>query len=232
MSGSFTPMSRRKFLVTASATATSAVLLKGCLGEPPPDQPVAQSPGAQTSPTAATGAGVPPGEEPEVQTIKLGYLPIVESAPLIVAKQKGFFAKYGMPNVLVEKQANWGAARDNVKIGTAGGGIDGGQWQMPMPYLISEGIITDGKPIPLYVLCQLNTQGNGIAVANKHKGKKLALKFDSKIFTDLKAAGTPFATAGLGAAGFSGFKAKPTCRFIRDLYYGGLADSDQHVCGR
>jgi bicarbonate transport system substrate-binding protein len=195
MSGSFTPMSRRKFLVTASATATSAVLLKGCLGEPPPDQPVAQSPGAQTSPTAATGAGVPPGEEPEVQTIKLGYLPIVESAPLIVAKQKGFFAKYGMPNVLVEKQANWGAARDNVKIGAAGGGIDGGQWQMPMPYLISEGIITDGKAIPLYILCQLNTQGNGIAVANKHKGKKLALKFDGKIFTDLKAAGTPFKAA-------------------------------------
>jgi bicarbonate transport system substrate-binding protein len=108
MSESFTPLSRRRFLLTASVTATSAVFLKGCLGEPPPDQPTAQSP---VAPTAATGSGVPPGEEPEVQTVKLGYLPIVESAPLIVAKQKGFFAKHGLPNVLIEKQANWGAAR-------------------------------------------------------------------------------------------------------------------------
>jgi bicarbonate transport system substrate-binding protein len=196
MSGGFEPISRRKFLLTASLTATSAVLLKGCLGEPPPDQPAGQSPGSPgSSPTAATGSGVPAGEEPEVQTVKLGYLPIVESAPIIIAKQKGFFAKYGLPNVLVEKQANWGAARDNVKIGAAGGGIDGGQWQMPMPYLISEGLITEGVKVPMYILCQLNTQGNGIAVANKHKGKKLALNFDAKIFTDLKAAGTPFKAA-------------------------------------
>jgi bicarbonate transport system substrate-binding protein len=51
-----------------------------------------------------------PGK-PEVTKIRLGYLPIVESAPLIIAQEKGFFAKYGMTGVEVVKQANWASAR-------------------------------------------------------------------------------------------------------------------------
>jgi bicarbonate transport system substrate-binding protein len=187
------PLSRRKFLLTAGATATASIFLKGCLGEPPPDKPAAELSAAPTM--AAAGSGVKAGEEPEVTTAKLGYIPIVEAAPLIIASVKGFFAKYGMPDVKVDKQANWGAARDNAKIGSGGGGIDGGQWQMPMPYLMSEGIITDGNKVPMYVLCQLNTQGNGIAIANKHKGKNLGLKVDPKFFADMKAGGTRFKAA-------------------------------------
>ncbi len=185
------PLSRRKFVLTASATALSSIVLHGCLGEPPSDKPVVKS----TSSAGSAGSGVKAGEEPEVKTAKLGYLPIVESAPLIIALVKGFFAKHGMPEVKVEKQANWGAARDNVKIGSSGGGIDGGQWQMPMPYLITDGLITDGAKIPMYILCQLNTQGNGIAIANKHKGKNVGLKLDPKYFADLKAGGNRFKAA-------------------------------------
>jgi ABC-type nitrate/sulfonate/bicarbonate transport system substrate-binding protein len=46
---------------------------------------------------------------------------------------------------------------------------------MPMPHLITEGIITNGKKLPMYVLAQLNTQGNGIAIARIHAGKGLNL---------------------------------------------------------
>ncbi|MDX2230220.1 MAG: CmpA/NrtA family ABC transporter substrate-binding protein [Leptolyngbyaceae cyanobacterium bins.349] len=183
-------LSRRKFLATASATTASAILLKGCLGNPPEANTTTQS-SPVASPVAATGA-----DAPEVTTVKLGYTPIVESAPLIIAKEKGFFAKYGMPDVQVDKQANWGAARDNVKIGSAGGGIDGGQWQMPMPYLITEGLITDGKKVPMYVLAQLNTHGNGIAIAGKHKGKGVGLKLqDPAFFSKLKSGGGTFKAA-------------------------------------
>ncbi len=192
---SYNAFTRRRFLFTAGASA-SAVLLKGCLGNPP-------EPGANTaaSPAATNAAVVQAGEAPETTTVKLGYIPIVESAPLIIAKEKGFFAKYGMTNVDVSKQANWGAARDNVKIGSGGGGIDGGQWQMPMPYLISEGLITAGAKVPMYVLAQLNTQGNGIAIAGKHKGKGVTLKMGDKLgdqvafFSQLKAEGARFKAA-------------------------------------
>lgn len=192
--------SRRKFIVTAGASAVSSILLKGCLGNPP-------EPGA----TDAAGGEIPAGTSPvavpnekrvegiESTKVTLGYIPIVEAAPLIIAQEKGFFAKYGMTDVKVAKQANWGSARDNVEIGSAGGGIDGGQWQMPMPYLISKGLITKNKDgLPMYVLAQLNTQGNGIAIASKHEGKGLGLKLDKAAqdyILGLKKAGTPFKAA-------------------------------------
>lgn len=197
--------SRRKFIVTAGASVVSSVLLKGCLGNPP-------EPGASAGIGATAGGGTAPAatsvvavanekrvEGIESTKVTLGYIPIVEAAPLIIAQEKGFFAKYGMTEVTIAKQANWGSARDNVEIGSAGGGIDGGQWQMPMPYLISKGLITKNKDgLPMYVLAQLNTQGNGIAIASKHEGKGIGLKLDQaaqNYIKDLAKAGTPFKAA-------------------------------------
>jgi bicarbonate transport system substrate-binding protein len=163
MSEFFNQISRRKFIVTAGVSA-SAVLLKGCLGNPPE---AGKSGGNSTQSTGQVAANTNPEQKPETTKVKLGYIPIVESAPLIIALEKGFFKKHGMSDVELSKQASWGSARDNVEIGSAGGGIDGGQWQMPMPHLITEGLITKGnKPIPMYVLAQLVTHGNGIAIAN------------------------------------------------------------------
>ncbi|MCA1908250.1 MAG: ABC transporter substrate-binding protein, partial [Magnetospirillum sp.] len=50
---------------------------------------------------------------------------LTDASPLIVAKEKGFFAKYGLTDVQVVKQASWGTTRDNLELGSAGGGIDG-----------------------------------------------------------------------------------------------------------
>ena len=190
----FFHVNRRKFLITTGA-ATSAIFLKGCLGNPPGSVPNAQG---DASSSSVPAVNVAVGDAPETTAIKLGFTPIVESAPLIIAKEKGFFNKYGMTGAEVSKQANWGAARDNVEIGAAAGGIDGGQWQMPMPHLISEGVITKGnKKIPMYLLAQLNTQGNGIAIAKKHMGKGLGLDVSgaADYIRGLKAAGTPFKAA-------------------------------------
>ena len=160
---------RRKFLITAGMAATSSIFLKGCLGNPP--ESVSTSTTAIPEPVKLT-----PETTPETTQVKLGFMPIFEAAPLIIAKEKGFFAKYGMTEAEVSKQANWGSARDNIEIGSAGGGIDGGQWQMPMPYLISEGLITKNNvKVPMYVLAMLNTQGNGIAIAKSQMGKNISL---------------------------------------------------------
>ncbi|MFY7932495.1 MAG: CmpA/NrtA family ABC transporter substrate-binding protein [Microcystis aeruginosa] len=188
--------SRRKFLTTAAVSAAGAVVLKGCLGNPP-DSTGGTTTTAPASPVASPVA-ITPEQAPETTKIKLGYIPIVEAAPLIIAKEKGFFAKYGMADVEVSKQANWGSARDNVEIGADAGGIDGGQWQMPMPYLISEGLITKNNvKVPMYVLAQLNTQGNGIAIAGKHEGKNIGLdlKPAKDYILGMKTTGTPFKAA-------------------------------------
>ena len=167
----FSRVTRRKFLITAGASAAGSVFLKACVGNPPSATTGTAMDASTTAPAPVTA-----NDTPETTTIKLGYIPIVEAAPLIIAQEKGFFAKYGMTGVEVSKQANWASARDNVTIGSAGGGIDGGQWQMPMPHLISEGIITNGQKVPMYVLAQLITQGNGIAVSGIHTGKGLGVK--------------------------------------------------------
>ncbi|BAZ43600.1 bicarbonate transport system substrate-binding protein [Chondrocystis sp. NIES-4102] len=167
----FSQYSRRKFLATAAASSVSAVFLNGCFGTPPSVRELTPK---------VEALELDEAQKPETTAIKLGYLPILESAALVVAKQKGFFDRYGMTDVIVSKQANWASARDNVVIGSAGGGIDGGQWQMPMPYLISEGLLTDGRKIPMYILAMLSTQGNGIAVSNVHQGKGIGLKISDQ----------------------------------------------------
>ncbi|AFZ31915.1 bicarbonate transport bicarbonate-binding protein [Gloeocapsa sp. PCC 7428] len=188
----FTNQSRRKFLLTAGASALGSIFLKGCLGNPP---------GTTVSTMQVqqvTATNVNPEQAPETPRIKLGYIPIVESAPLIIALEKGFFAKHGMTGVELSKQASWGSARDNIEIGSAGGGIDGGQWQMPMPHLITEGIITKGNvKIPMYVLMQLNTHGNGIAVASKWQGQGIDLKLaqGQAIISQLKSSNNIFKAA-------------------------------------
>lgn len=190
----FHQISRRKFLLTAGVSA-SAVFLKGCLGNPPT---TSSNAGIEGQPSAKQVVNIDPEQKPETTKVKLGYTPIVESAPFIIAKEKGFFAKYGMTDVELAKQASWGSMRDNTEIGSAGGGVDGGQYQMPMPHLITEGLITKGnQKIPMYLLAQLITHGNGIAIANKHLGKELSVDTAKAkgLFNGLKSAKAPFTAA-------------------------------------
>src|ERR1700681_3459005 len=65
------------------------------------------------------------GAGPEVTAAKLGFIALTDASPLFVAKEKGIFAKYGMPDVDVQKQASWGTTRDNLVFGSEGNGIDG-----------------------------------------------------------------------------------------------------------
>lgn len=167
---------RRRFLALLSGTLASTVVLAGCLGNPPSS---GGGGGTSAPTTAVSNANL------ETKTISLGFIPILEAAPLVIGVEKGFFAKHGL-DVKLSKQANWGAARDNVVLGSAGGGIDGGQWQLPMPQMISEGAITNGKKVPMYVLAMLMSQGNGIAASNSVKDGNLSidLKTSSPGFFD------------------------------------------------
>ncbi|WP_332772537.1 CmpA/NrtA family ABC transporter substrate-binding protein [Phenylobacterium sp.] len=133
----------------------------------------------------AAGAG------PEVAKAKLGFIALTDSSPLIIAKERGLFAKYGMPDVEVLKQASWAATRDNLVLGSGGGGIDGAHILSPMPYLMTTGSITGGKPMPMNILARLNTNGQAISVGNDLKAVKVGLNAAGAKakFAQLKAAG-------------------------------------------
>ena len=111
---------------------------------------------------AATGT-------PETTKAILGFIALTDAAPLIVAKEKGFFAKHGMPDVEVVKQASWGTTRDNLVLGSAGNGIDGAHILTPMPYLISTGKVTQNNvPTPMYILARLNLDSQCISVGAEY----------------------------------------------------------------
>jgi len=123
---------------------------------------------------AFPGGAFAQGAGPETTSAKLGYIALTDASPLIVAKEKGFFAKHGLPDVEVLKQASWGATRDNLVLGSEANGIDGAHILTPMPYLISTGKVTQNNvPTPMYILGRLNLDAQAISIANEHKDLKL-----------------------------------------------------------
>src|SRR5947208_2443262 len=135
---------------------------------------------------------------PEVTKANLGFIALTDAAPLFVAKEKGIFKKYGMPDVEVVKQASWGATRDNLVLGSEGNGIDGAHILTPMPYLISAGKVTQNNvPTPMYILARLNLNGQCISVAKEYTD--LAIGVDTKPFKAAlekkKASGKPIKAA-------------------------------------
>ena len=131
---------------------------------------------------AAVKSGFPFGAHlahaagPEVKKATLGFIALTDAAPLFVAKEKGLFAKYGMPDVEVAKQASWGTTRDNLVLGGEANGIDGAHILTPMPYLISSGKVTqNNQPTPMYILARLNLDSQCISVAKEYADLKVGV---------------------------------------------------------
>jgi nitrate/nitrite transport system substrate-binding protein len=120
------------------------------------------------------GVHVAEAAGPEVTKAILGYIALIDASPLVIGKEKGFFAKHGMPDVEVSKQASWGATRDNIVLGSEKNGIDGAHILSPMPYLISAGKVTQNNvPTPMYLLARLNLDAQAISVSNEYKDLKI-----------------------------------------------------------
>lgn len=161
-------ISRRNFLITAGATTAATLIVNGCSSSSTKSDESAGDSSPAPSPVAAA-------DTPEVTTAKLGFIALTDSAPLIIAKEKGLFAKYGMPDVEVVKQASWAVTRDNLELGSGGGGIDGAHILTPMSYLMAAGKITKGgAKVPMNILARLNVNGQGISLSNAYTDLKVS----------------------------------------------------------
>ncbi len=120
------------------------------------------------------GGAFAQGTGPEFKGAKLGYIALTDAAPLVIAKEKGFFAKHGLPDMEIAKQASWGAMRDNIALGTKANGIDGGHILRPKTHLYSTGkVMQNSQPLPMYTLLSLNEDCQGISVSNEYKDLKV-----------------------------------------------------------
>jgi NitT/TauT family transport system ATP-binding protein len=90
--------------------------------------------------------------------VRCGYLPLVDCAPLIIAKELQFAAQEGLDLVLM-KQPSWSALRDRLAFGQ----IDFAHMLSPMPVAMSLGL--GGMPSPIDALMVLSVNGTVIGVS-------------------------------------------------------------------
>ncbi len=105
------------------------------------------------------------GQGIEKVSLKVGYLPLTDSAPLIVAQEKGFFAKHGLTDVQLVKAPSW----DAIAQGIASGDLDAAQMVAGMPLALSIGTsigtsmgIKNQQPSPTVTALTLSRNGSAI----------------------------------------------------------------------
>jgi len=170
--------------MTAGATTVGAFLFNGCTNDRK----------SVNSSQQINAFNVNPGSGVETTKARIGFVGQTDAAPLVIAQVKGLFAKHGIPDVELVKQPSWGVTRDNLQLGSKGGGVDGAMVLSPMPYHMSLGTITvNNKKVPMYLAARLNTGGQGISVSNLHKDLNVGLDTSSlkSRVEQAKASGNP-----------------------------------------
>jgi two-component system, oxyanion-binding sensor len=132
---------------------------------------------AGMSAAATLMAGVSPGvrnvawasgkDDLEKTKLSFGIIPLTDCAPIVVAKEKGFFKKYGL-DVAVSKEASWANIRDKVSLGV----LDGAHMLAGMPIAATLGVGATQKDTVTAFSMDLN--GNGITVSNALYDRMLA----------------------------------------------------------
>ena len=95
----------------------------------------------------------------EMTDIRIGFVPLADAAPIIMAKERGIFEKFGL-NVTLEKVSSWARMRDLLAIGD----IHAAHMLAPMVIASVMGL-EPGTP-PFTTAMALNMNGNAITVSN------------------------------------------------------------------
>ena len=99
------------------------------------------------------------------EVIRLGFLPLTDCAPIVMAKELGLFEKYGV-NVEVTKEASWANVRDKILTGE----LDGAHCLFSMPFSVYTGI--GGKEgSEMKIAMVLNNNGQAITLSKDFCGK-------------------------------------------------------------
>ncbi|MEM6911635.1 MAG: CmpA/NrtA family ABC transporter substrate-binding protein [Verrucomicrobiota bacterium] len=94
------------------------------------------------------------------ETFRIGFVPLVDCAPLVVASELGLFQKYGV-SVALAKQPGWATVRDKLVYGE----LDGAHALSGLLFALANGIGCLKKPCLTGLL--LNTHGDGITLSNQ-----------------------------------------------------------------
>jgi ABC-type nitrate/sulfonate/bicarbonate transport system substrate-binding protein len=96
----------------------------------------------------------------EITQLRIGYMRLTDSAPLILAREAGLYAEYGLDVELV-REVSWANLRDRLALGD----IDAAQLLSPLPMLSSWG--QGGLRAELLTGLVLSLNGNAITVSTR-----------------------------------------------------------------
>lgn len=103
-------------------------------------------------------------DAPEIKEVKIGFIPLTDCAPIVVAAQMGFDKKYGI-KITPSKEASWAGVRDKL----ANGELHAAHVLYGMMYGSQLGI--GGQQKDMNVLMSLNNNGQAITLSNQLKEK-------------------------------------------------------------
>ncbi len=138
----------------------------------------------------------------EKPILRIGFVPLTDCAPLVVAQEMGFFTEEGLTVDLV-REGSWAGIRDKVAYGV----FDAAQMLAPMPIATTLGIAGVRKPTITALSLDLN--GNAITVSNTLfeqmsealpqmvEDRKLSAKALKNVIDDRKAKGKDKLTFGI-----------------------------------
>jgi nitrate/nitrite transport system substrate-binding protein len=139
--------SRRDFFRTTVASTFGAAALMGMV------------PSGIRSQAYAAGS-----DAPEITEVKIGFIPLTDCAPIVVAAQMGFDKKYGI-KITPSKEASWAGVRDKL----INGELHASHVLYGMMYGSQMGI--GGKQKDMNVLMTLNNNGQAITLSSQLKEK-------------------------------------------------------------
>jgi nitrate/nitrite transport system substrate-binding protein len=97
--------------------------------------------------------------------VKLGFIPLTDCSPLVIAKELGFFKKHGV-EVVLTKETSWANVRDKILTGE----LDGAHCLYSMPFSVYTGV--GGKAgSEMKIAMMLNVNGQAITLSNDFCGK-------------------------------------------------------------
>lgn len=95
----------------------------------------------------------------EKARLSLGFVPLTDCAPLVIAQEHGLFARHGL-DVTLSREASWANIRDKVAAGL----LDGAQMLASMPLATTLGLGEVQQATVTALSLDLN--GNAIAASN------------------------------------------------------------------
>jgi bicarbonate transport system ATP-binding protein len=111
----------------------------------------------------------------EKVNLEIGFVPLTASAPIAVAREKGFFTKHGLDEVNLVRESSWRGIID----GITGGYVDAAQMPSGMPLWITLGGAA-AMSVPVVTAMTMTRNGNTITLDKRFQNQGITTSAEFK----------------------------------------------------